>query len=153
MRPLRVYSKNPFSLADDFLSHAVRPSVTFSAASQNALTDISENNGSFLVSVEAPGFDKSELDIRYDDDILTVSGKQKSPEVENDRKEEQTRRYHLQERTARNFRRSFRIPDVETEAIDASFDNGILNILLPKRKESKARKINISDGSFSGSEN
>ncbi len=103
--------------------------------------NIKETEEGFEVGVAAPGFDKSEFNIELDNNLLTVSSEKKEEnEVEGER-------YTRKEFSYQSFKRSFTLPeDVDGDKISAKYDNGILNISIPKKEEAKpkpAKKIAV----------
>jgi len=106
--------------------------------------NIRENNDEFMIDVAAPGMKKDQFQIDYENGRLTISS-EKREEKKEDGKDSYTRR----EFSYMSFQRSFTIPEnlVDGEKIKASYNEGILQISLPKREEVKpkpARQIKIS---------
>ena len=100
--------------------------------------DIEEHEDQYTVSMELPGMKKEDIQINYTDGILTVSGEKK------EEKEDKNRNYHCYERRFGKFERSFRIhSDIKSDKIDASFNNGILNVVLPKSETAKPKQIEV----------
>ena len=104
-----------------------------------------ENENSYSIEVVAPGFDKADFKVNLDQDVLTVSAEKKSETNENaeaPEKQKQIRR----EYSYRSFKRSFTLDEkVNTAAIEAKYNNGVLTLNLPKKEEVKAltQEINI----------
>jgi len=104
--------------------------------------DIYEDEHSVQLKLEVPGIDEKDLDVKVENNTLTVSGERK---FEKEEKEENFRRV---ERRLGSFSRSFTLPStVSTEDIKASYDNGVLNIRLAKRAEAKPKQIKVNVGS------
>ena len=104
--------------------------------------DIYEDEHSIQLRLEVPGIDEKDLDVKVENNTLTVTGERK---FEKEEKEENFRRV---ERRYGSFTRSFTLPNtVNTEDINASYDNGVLNIRLAKRAEAKPKQIKVSVGS------
>lgn len=102
--------------------------------------NLKEEDGEYLLTAELPGLDLDDIEVDVDRDTLTLKGEKKS--VYEEKKEG---RWHLYERTYGTFERSFTLPRaVEAEQVKAEFENGILSVHLPKRKEAMGRKIEIS---------
>jgi HSP20 family protein len=100
--------------------------------------DVVENKDDFIVKASVPGINPNDLDISYVDDTLTIKGEVKS---DNEVKENQ---YHLRERRYGSFARSISLPTkIKGDAIDASYQNGVLTLRLPKAEESKPKRIAI----------
>lgn len=104
-------------------------------------TDIIEDEKEFTVEAELPGMSKEDIELDYRDNFLTISAKQVS---EIDEKDEE-RNYIRRERSSRSFSRQFLIRDIDENAISARFDNGILEVKLPKKEPEKpeTKKIDI----------
>ena len=103
--------------------------------------DVVENKDEFIIKASVPGISPEDLDISYTDDTLTIKGKIKS---ENEVKENQ---YHLRERRYGSFSRSVRLPNkVKGDAIEASCQNGVLTLRLPKAEQDKPKRIAIKTG-------
>ena len=82
--------------------------------------------------------DPKDIDISLTHDILTIKGQKKQE------KEEKEENYHLIERTHGKFVRSVRLPgEVKSDKINASYENGVLNVTLPKSEEAKKKKVKI----------
>ena len=103
--------------------------------------DISERKDAYLVTVELPGVEADDLDITLEDGLLTIQGER---HFANDSSEQQ---FHRVERRYGAFRRSITLPaQVQAEQIEASFDNGVLQILVPKAEEAKPKRIQVIPG-------
>jgi HSP20 family protein len=103
--------------------------------------DISERKDAYVVSVEVPGVKPEDLDITLEDGLLTIQGER---QFASESSEEQ---FHRVERRYGSFRRSITLPSqVQADAIEASFDNGVLEVLVPKAEEAKPKKITVRPG-------
>jgi HSP20 family protein len=103
--------------------------------------DISERKDAYLVTAELPGVDAEDLDITMEDGLLTIQGER---HFAHDSSEQQ---FHRVERRYGAFRRSITLPaQVQAEQIEASFDNGVLQILVPKAEEAKPKRIRVRPG-------
>ena len=104
--------------------------------------DIYEDEHSVQLKLEVPGIDEKELDVKVENNTLTITGERK---FEKEEKEENFRRV---ERRYGSFTRSFTLPStVSTEDINASYENGVLTIKLAKRAEAKPKQIKVNVGS------
>jgi HSP20 family protein len=106
--------------------------------------DIYEDENALVIKADLPDMNEKDLDIRVENNTLTVKGERK---FEQKVKEEN---YLRIERTYGSFSRSFSLPNtVNTEAIKAEYKNGVLTVELPKRAESKPKqvKVNVTNGS------
>ncbi len=105
--------------------------------------NVKETDDDYILEVAAPGMSKKDFKINFQNNVLTISSEKE------DKKEEKEDNYTRREFCYRSFQRSFTVPgyDVDSEKISASYNEGILNIKLPKREEVKpkpAREIKIS---------
>lgn len=103
--------------------------------------DIYEDEHNVTLKMEIPGVDQKDLDIRVENNTLTVRGERK---FEKDEKEEN---FHRIERHYGSFMRSFTLPNtVDTDSVSADYDNGVLKIRLAKREEAKPKQIKVNLG-------
>jgi HSP20 family protein len=103
--------------------------------------DVAENKDDFIVKASVPGINPDDLDISYVDDTLSIKGESKS---DNEVKENQ---YHLRERRYGSFARSITLPTkIKGDAIEASYQNGVITLRLPKAEEVKPKRIAIKVG-------
>ena len=103
--------------------------------------DVVESETEIRVVVELPGVTASDLDLNLENNVLTISGEKK------EERQEQKDTWHLSERRYGTFSRSFVLPrDVEQEKIHASFDNGVLNVVIPKSERARRRRIEVQNG-------
>ncbi|MBD3223203.1 MAG: Hsp20 family protein [Caldithrix sp.] len=100
--------------------------------------DMEENENEYIVSAELPGMNKDDVKITFQNNTLTLSGEKKAE------KEINEENYHRVERRYGKFCRTVNIPgEVKNEDIEASFNDGILKIHMPKAEESKRRQIEV----------
>jgi HSP20 family protein len=103
------------------------------------MADIYENQDNLVLKVELPGMDQNNIDLRLENNVLTIRG---SRNFDNEVKAEN---YHRVERSYGTFSRSFSLPVVvDQEKIAADYKDGILKITLPKKEQAKAKRIQIS---------
>jgi len=103
--------------------------------------DISERKDAYLVTIELPGVEADDVEITFEDGLLTIQGERP---FARDSSEQQ---FHRVERRYGAFRRAITLPaQVEAEQIEASFDNGVLQIVVPKMEEAKAKRIQVRSG-------
>ena len=108
--------------------------------------DIFEDKDRLVLEADLPGMDRDDFEISVENNVITLKGERKfEKKVEGDN-------YHRVERSYGSFTRSFTLPQTVTaEGATADFENGVLRVALPKREETKARKIEIT-GSSTGSQ-
>lgn len=103
--------------------------------------DIFENEHELVVKADLPDIDPKELDIRVENNVLTIRGERK---FEKEVKEEN---YLRVERAYGSFARSFTLANtVNAEAIHADYQNGVLTLHVPKREEAKPKQIKVNVG-------
>ena len=103
--------------------------------------DVSENDESYIVKASVPGVNPDEVEITFEEDVLTIKGEfTKDGEVEEEN-------YHIRERQYGSFGRRLRFPvNVNVEAIEATYENGILKLNVPKAEEVKPKRIAVKAG-------
>lgn len=119
---------------------ADRPEEALTSAEFSPAVDVYEDDNKLTLKVEVPGIDANDLDIRVDGNMLTISGERK---FEREEKKENFRRV---ERAYGSFSRSFTLPSsADTDNVKASFENGVLQIEVPKRAEARGKQIKIGE--------
>src|SRR5210317_1506077 len=104
----------------------------------NPAVDLYEKDDHFVIKAELPGVDKKDISIDLKDRVLTLSGERS---YENEVKEEN---YYRRERSYGKFQRVFTLPaDVDSDKIKADFNDGLLQIEVPKPEEQKPKKVTI----------
>src|SRR5438034_2646711 len=137
-----------FSTLQDRMNRLFRDS--YGDAREEALTtstfappvDVYEDEHNITLKIEVPGIEEKDIDVRIENNTLTVHGERK---FEKEEKEENFRRV---ERQYGSFTRSFTLPTtVDAETVQAHYDKGILKIQLAKKAEAKPRQIKVNVGS------
>jgi HSP20 family protein len=104
--------------------------------------DIYEDEHDITLKMEVPGIDDKDIDVRLENNTLTVHGERK---IEKEEKEENFRRV---ERQYGSFTRSFTVPNtVNPEQVSADYEKGVLKIKLAKKAEAKPKQIKVNIGS------
>jgi HSP20 family protein len=131
IRPGRLFP----SLFDDF----VKPWNEWfdSSESGRSITvpavNITENANDYKISVAAPGLKKNDFHINVDGSMLTISGEKEETKEEKDQENYTRKEYNYS-----SFSRSFTLPEeVNREKIEASYEDGVLKLVLPKKEEVK----------------
>jgi HSP20 family protein len=100
--------------------------------------DVHEDQDGYTIKVSLPGVKPEDVDIQWQQGMLTVSGQTSAEET----REQGT--WHVRERRQGRFSRSISLPDaVSADKAEASFENGVLKLHLPKAEETKPRSIQI----------
>ena len=126
MLPMRKYYLD--SIFDDFME----PSVSFDPMK----CDIYEKDGAYHIEADIPGFKKDEISVECEDGYVTI---QAEKALENEEKDED-RKYLKRERNYSKTTRKFYVGDIESDKIEAKYENGILNIVVPKQEKLPSKK-------------
>lgn len=103
---------------------------------ENMKCDIYEKDGDYHIEMDVPGFSKDEIKIEAKKDYLTIIA-EKTSEKEDD---DEQKNYIHRERSYGKYQRSFYLHDLDSEKVDAEFNNGVLKIVVPKREETDDKK-------------
>lgn len=109
--------------------------------------EVVETDNEVRIMIEIPGMNPDDIELTVENNVLTICGEKRW------QKEEGTEEgdYHLMERRYGRFARGFALPSrVNAGRIDASYDQGILTVRLPKSEEAKPRRIEVRSGSQAG---
>lgn len=127
--------RRPFSLLSPFVSR-LRTEVELVSPP----VDIYEEGDDLVIKAELPGINKEDMEVKISDDYLTISGEKKKEE------KVEKKDYYRYERSYGSFSRTLRLPiDVQTDKAKAKFEEGVLEIRIPKTEEAKKkeRKLKI----------
>ncbi|WP_299464243.1 Hsp20/alpha crystallin family protein [uncultured Microscilla sp.] len=143
MSLVKFYTKPLYNHAfNHFFNRDINKVVGTDTVKNSPLVNISELNGDYLIEVAAPGLNKEDLKIDIDKQLLTVKA-----DVAKETNTEDATKYTRKEFGYSSFKRSFTLPEsVDTQKVNAKYENGILSIHLPQKEEAKpkpAREINI----------
>lgn len=120
------------------LTHHEMDEDHLSSGSWTPSCDILETREAVIVRAEVPGVKQSDIEISLDNGVLTLRGTRKLE------KETEERSYYRIERSYGSFVRSFTLPrSVDAERISANLEDGVLEIRMPRREETKPRQIKI----------
>src|SRR4051794_4472719 len=107
----------------------------------NPAMDLVEVEGHFVLKADLPGLAEGDVAIEIQDNTLTLSGERKAEH------EAHEKGWYRVERSFGRFSRSLTLPEgVDADAVSASFDNGVLEVRIPKPEERKPRKVEIGVG-------
>ncbi len=120
---------------DRFTPYARRPEMrTWSLA-----VDAVENEDAYIITASVPGVRPDDLEITVEDGVLTIKGETSVDETVKETD------YRLRERRFGSFSRSIRFPmDIDADAIEASYEHGVLSLVVPKAAAVKPKKIAVS---------
>ena len=112
----------------------------------NPSVDIFENKDQIVLEAELPGMKREDFELSVENNVITLRGERRFE------KKDETDNYHRVERSYGSFTRSFTLPHtVSVEGATAEYSGGVLRITLPKREETKSRRIEVSGEGQSGS--
>ncbi len=107
--------------------------------------DVLEDDNNIIVQAELPGVKDEDVEVRIENNLLTISGERK---LENEERKDNFLRV---ERAYGRFYRSFTLPgNIDPDNVNATFENGMLKITIPKREEAKPKQIKIASGRTDG---
>jgi HSP20 family protein len=102
------------------------------------MVDVSETADKITVKAEIPGMEAKDIEISMAGDTLTIKGEKKAE------REEKDENYHMVERSYGSFSRAMKLPAmVDPDKVEATYKNGVLTIVLPKKEEVKPKAIEI----------
>jgi HSP20 family protein len=103
--------------------------------------DLTETGEHFVLKADLPGVAESDVNIEVENNVLTISGERKTEH------EEKHEGYYRLERAMGSFARSLTLPEgIDAGAVTASYDNGVLEVRIPKPAEAKPQKVQIAVG-------
>lgn len=114
------------------------PTNTYWTGFDTPALDINETDAAYEVSVPLPGVNPDDINVKMQNGVLTISGELPQPKVEENRK------VVVQERYYGKFSRSVSLPQsVDSNKVEATYDNGVLSLTLPKLPEAQPKQIAI----------
>ena len=126
-----TYSMTPFDFFEDFSRNL------FNDFKSNLIkTDIHETDNEYIVEAELPGISKDNIQVTYEDGVLTISGQQQTDTVDEDKKGKLIR----SERSLTSVRRQYLLENVKEDEIKASYSDGVLKVTLPKDSNKEIKK-------------
>lgn len=136
--PFGFFGRDLGRLFDEALTSVVTSPIASYGTSLKL--DVTEDSKAVAVTAECPGVDEKDIDISFNDGVLTIKGDKKFE------RDEKTETMHLVERSYGSFSRSIAVPaEIDADRIEAQFSKGVLTIHLPKQQKAveKAKKIAI----------
>lgn len=136
--PTYMRGNDPFTLMRSMLGDYGRVMPTRTARPGFPAVNVWQGDDAVAITAEIPGVDPSEIDISVKDNVLTISGERKAPQVP------EGARWHRNERGYGKFTRAVRLPFVASDdKVEARMTNGVLRIVVGRPEEDKPRKIEI----------
>ncbi len=147
MRPYNhknhMSSYNPFRQMEEFEKHFFDDPFGFFDSKMLAefKTDISDNGKEYVLEADLPGFNKEDISIDVNNNVLTIKAERHSEYEEKDKKS----KYVRCERSYGSYSRQFDVSNVDTDHIKAKYDKGVLKLTLPKQPElsEKSKRLTI----------
>ncbi|MCL4262695.1 MAG: Hsp20/alpha crystallin family protein [Anaerolineae bacterium] len=128
---------DPTNLFEEFDRVLNRPALRWGNEWSVAL-DVAENEDGYVVKANLPGITVDDVELTLEDNVLTIKGELKAEETIEEGQ------YHVRERRTGSFSRSVRFPVlVNSTAVTANFENGVLSLHVPKAEEVKPKRIEI----------
>ncbi len=138
LKEIEEIRKEMDRLFEEFLSPVRRRRAVSTEGVISPNVDIFEKGGEVIIQVELPGVNKDEVDLTITDDRLVIKGEIKKPEGISEED------YILNERSYGPFSRTVNLPtDVDKSSVKANLKNGLLEIVILRKEESKPREIKI----------
>lgn len=135
---MNLIKYRPSTLLDSIFNDSFGLSPQFAEIGFEPRVDVRENDKDFRISFELPGVESNDVKIALENGFLTISGEKKFNETD------ETANSRRIERRFGSFKRSFRLSDgIDQKKISADFKNGVLNVVVPKTKESVKKEIEI----------
>lgn len=128
------FSRRSMQNIDSLFDKFFDDSFNLPYVSSNMKVDIKDNETQYVIEAEIPGVNKEQIKVDYQNNYLTI-GVESLNEV-NEEKENYIRR----ERSSSKMSRSFYIENIDHEDIQASYENGVLKVMLPKDKKAPSKK-------------
>ncbi len=123
---LRLYGRDPLKMFEDVFTEKVSPFFS-SMVAPSFKVDISEDEHAIFIEADIPGIKKEDVKLSMEDDVLSITAERSQSE------EEKQKGYHRVERSWGSLSRSFTLGDnIDTDKIEATYDNGVLKIMIPK---------------------
>lgn len=143
--PFNRVGADPFDqLVNTFLTGG-RPGA--SSLMRAPETDVIETEREIRVVTEMPGLKRENIEIDVENNVLTVRGEKREERTEG----EEGGKFHLSERRYGTFTRSFVLPrDVDSDNIAASFEDGVLTVMIPKSERARRRRISVGGNGNAG---
>lgn len=124
----------------DFFDSFFNTDLLPSTEKLSPAVDIEEEKDKYVVKADIPGLKHDDIKVEVDDGVLKISGERKYEKKEEDKE----KKYHYYERSYGSFERRFVLPSgVDSEKIDAKYENGVLEIQIPKIESKKPKEIKV----------
>jgi HSP20 family protein len=122
-----IAKRTPTTLLDDFFND----DFFFPRTNYGSQIDVYQENNKYVVEVDLPGFKREEIDIQFNNDVLTVKADHKEEEINENKK------YYYRSRKVNSFMRQIRFNGIDPALIGANFSEGVLKVELPIKETSE----------------
>ncbi len=139
-RPFEALRREVDRLFEEFDGGFWRSPFRYAESALKAVpVDISETDKAYEVTAELPGMDAKHVEVKLTNGSLTIKAEKQGE------KEEKNKDYYVRERSFGSFERTFQVPDaVDKDKIDATYENGVLTITMPKSVEAQKAEKKIT---------
>lgn len=139
MNNRRITVVRPSQIFDTFLDEFFNTSGLSTIMATQIDIDMFETQSEITIKAKAPGYSEEDVSITTEDNVLTIEGK-----VTQESEDSNNKKYHIKEIKSESFVRSIPLPTrVDAEKAEATFENGVITITLPKLEEVKPKTIAI----------
>lgn len=136
--PSYTRRSDPFALMRSMMRDFDRTFVPATSQAVFPAINMWQGDEAVAITAELPGIQPSDVEITVQDNVLTLSGERRAPDVPDDA------RWHRNERAFGKFSRSVRLPfPASDDRVEARFQDGVLRIIVGRPEEEKPRKIEI----------
>lgn len=134
---LDPFFASPLALFEDVVNRFFNEPA--SARPWYPAVDIAENENEVVLTADIPGVKMDDIEVKVENGTLSISGSREF------QKQAQKGGYHRIERSYGSFRRSFTLPEsVDTDKVEANYEDGVLKVVLPKKEVAKPKTVRIS---------
>lgn len=134
---LDPFFSSPLALFEDMVSRFFNEPV--SARPWYPAVDIAENENEIVLTADVPGVKMDDIEVKVENGTLSISGSREF------QKQEEKGGYHRIERSYGSFHRAFTLPEsVDTDKVEANYEDGVLKVTLPKKEVAKPKTVKIS---------
>ncbi len=129
-----LVKRTPNSLLDDFFND----DFFFPRLSHGTQIDVYQEDNNYYVEVDLPGYKRDEIAVEFNDDVLTIKAQH------NESEENSSKKYFYRSRKCSEFMRQIRLSNINHEAINAEFKEGVLKVKLPQKEQQEViNKIEV----------
>ena len=134
---LSLYKRDPLKMFEDVFNDKLSPFFS-SMITPSFKVDISEDENNIFIEADMPGVKKEDIKVSMDNDLLSITAERTQSE------EEKKKGFHRVERSWGCLSRSFTLGEnVNTEKIEAKYDNGVLKLTVPKVEQTQKKETTI----------